>query len=150
MKDRKARIIREVKAKLQSEMSDLQSEIAEIKASGAEDQKSAMGDKYETSREITAASLEKLFSTYEGKTQQFQMLEKIERADPGEAVDFGSLVSTDSGCFLIGPSVGAFEFEGENIFLISPHAPMAEALLGTGKGEKITFRGKEIQILELS
>lgn len=81
-----------------------------------------------------------------------KLKEEMLRIDPAvnnNQVSPGSLVTTDLGIYYIGISAGKIDLEKKSYFAISMSAPIAQALKGKKIGEKVSFNGKMIQVLDV-
>ena len=112
-----------------------------------EDTKSSAGDKYETGR----AMMQQQIDMYQAELHKAEMLYNAMKAsDPGKSVDFvstGSFVVTDSGVYFISAGVGKVIFENQEIFVISPAAPVAQQLMNKKKGQLADFAGKQYKVI---
>lgn len=75
---------------------------------------------------------------------------RIEVSAKGSVVGPGSIVKTSNGNYYIGISAGKVEIGKDTYFAISISAPMGQLLKGLKKGDKTTFNGKPIEILEVA
>jgi transcription elongation GreA/GreB family factor len=112
-----------------------------------EDTKSSAGDKYETGRAMMQQQID-MHQTELNKAEMLYNAMKV--SDPGKAtghVSTGSLVVTDSGVYFISAGVGKVVFENQEIFVISPAAPVAQQLMNKKKGEMADFAGKQYKVI---
>ena len=70
---------------------------------------------------------------------QLQQLLSLKNSEIKPNVHSGSLVTTDKGIFYIGIGLGKIDFEGQNLFVISPGSPIGKVFLGKSVGEKVSF-----------
>lgn len=108
-----------------SQLSDLALEIEKvyIEAKLALEQLKTLRDKLANNNEIAVGSLFTLRDVNSGETTNFFMVP----SGGGECVDIGN----------------------EEVTLISSKAPIAEAVMGKKKGEKIIFRNRTFEIVEI-
>ena len=104
--------------------------------------KSSAGDKYETSRVMMQAELDKQSLLLQQFIQQKNVFLKIQKTKPSEKIDFGSWVETNQGNYLIAVGVGKVR----DAFVISLASPLGIALKGQKRGDKISFQNKEYKI----
>ena len=104
--------------------------------------KSSAGDKYETSREMMQAELDKQSLLLQQFIHQKNVFLKIQKTKPSEKIDFGSWVETNQGNYLIAVGVGKVR----DAFVISLASPLGIALKGQKRGDKISFQNKEYKI----
>jgi len=81
-----------------------------------------------------------------------KLKEEMMRIDPNSTnsiVSAGSLVITSIGNYYIAISAGKIDLDKESYFAISMSAPIAQALKGKKIKDKISFNGKNIEILDV-
>ena len=124
----------------------LQNEMRALQEASEEETKSSAGDKYETTREMIQAEKEKLAERIE-ETGKFQHLMSSIQPDVRSAVvQSGSLVQTENGWLYLSVSLGTLEVDGQKIFVISPVAPIGQAMLGKKAGDVFQLNGKSQMI----
>ena len=104
--------------------------------------KSSAGDKYETSRAMMQAELDKQNILLQQFIQQKNVFLKIQKTKPSEKIDFGSWVETNQGNYLIAIGIGKVR----DAFVISLASPLGMALKGQRIGDKTSFQNKEYKI----
>jgi hypothetical protein len=80
------------------------------------------------------------------------MKEVLARIDPTmrqERVREGALVRTDRGLFYIAVGLGRVVVEGAEVLVMSPQAPLAEALGRTPVGGTAHFNGVAYRVVEI-
>jgi hypothetical protein len=113
------------------------------------DQKSSMGDKYETGRAMAHLEIEKLSATRSNTEQSIALMTKYPpNIHTGEA-KMGSLLQTDLGLFYLLVSVGEIKTDHHALFVISPQSPMGKALVGKKPGDTVEFNQKKGRIISL-
>jgi transcription elongation GreA/GreB family factor len=134
---------------LEDRLGLLQSEMRSLHDSSEEETKSSAGDKYETTREMIQAEKEKLAGRMEETTKFQHIISSIQPSETSSTVQSGSLVRTESGWLYLSASLGTVEVNGQKIFVISPIAPIGQAMLGKKEGQTFSLNGKSqtIQIL---
>ena len=113
--------------------------------SSSSETKSSAGDKYETGREMANAERDRN-AAHMQQAQQLQA--ELARISPDAVCDTvrpGALVSTSMGRFYI--SISAGKLDGQDVFAVSPAAPVAVALRGLRAGEEAAFNGKTVRVL---
>ena len=110
------------------------------------EEKSSMGDKYETSRAMghidsDRASLQIL----EAKKQQ-AALQVLDADVLHDTVQNGSIIITDTILYFIAVAIGSRSFENHTVHIISPRAPVALKLMGLHAGDAIEFNSKPITL----
>lgn len=145
----KIKVYEALKALVAERMALSQINLDRLNESSHEETKSSAGDKFETSREMLRQELNKA----EAHLNQFVVHQKqLQGINPDlvhSAVDFGSLVQTNLGTFLISIAIGKFKLENESYYAISAESPMAEALMGKSVGEEVSVNGRGVKIFRL-
>jgi len=124
---------------LQGKLELLDLQLAELRAGAESEGKSSAGDKHETGRAMMHLEQEQLQKQVGEMQNQLQQLLAIKNSEFKPNVHSGSLVTTDKGIFYIGIGLGKIEFEGQNLFVISPASPIGKVFLGKGLGENVSF-----------
>lgn len=118
------------------------SAMAAAQASANEESKSSAGDKYETGRAMAQNQRDLYARQYEQARQELLNLEKLGLESTPTITIPGSLVETTLGWIFISVSLGAVDFEGRKIWVVSPQSPIAQAILHKASGEPFTFQRK--------
>ena len=127
--------------------SDLEASARSARAAHAEatDEQCKAENKYDT-RGLEASYLARGQSRQAAETEQARrqfegMVVREFGAD--EAIDIGALVEVEAGTerswYFIGPSAGGIEVvhEGREIFVITPHSPLGQQLLGRRRKDRL-------------
>ncbi len=136
-------------ALLEHRMGLLQGEMRSLHDSSEEETKSSAGDKYETTREMIQAEKEKLAGRIEETTKFQHIVSGLQPTESSATVQSGSLVRTENGWMYLSVSLGTVEVEGQKIFVISPIAPIGQAMLGKREGQTFSLNGKSQTIQTL-
>lgn len=140
--DHCASFLRERKAEIDKQLRDLEESL------GSES-KSTAGDKHDTARAMTHLEQEKLGRRELLLSKEIHLLSKITNESVPNTVELGSVVYLDRLTFFLGPSMGKIEVEGQQVMVISPSAPISQAMLGKKKGDTFTFNGIQREIVAL-
>lgn len=124
----------------------LKAELATTLDARNSDTKSSAGDKHEVGRAMVQQELDQLEAQL-AKTQAMQQeLARVPLDRNCDRVAFGSLVTTDQGCYFIAIGLGAVEVNGETCYVISLASPIGQALKDKRVGEVLDFNGKRITV----
>lgn len=146
----KTNLISQISKLLHQKIEAAQSAIAAAKEARNNDTKSSAGDKYETGREMMQIEIDK-HELQLSKAEQLKLdLEKIDTAIENSSVCFGALVRTNFETYLISIGLGKFNFDNQTYYAISLASPIGNALKDKSVGDKISFQGREIEILNIS
>lgn len=124
--------------------------IAEARKSSASETKSSAGDKYETSREMLQGVIEQhthQLQEAQKLRENFQVI--IQNPATSKKASAGSVIETDSGNFFLSIPAGITEIQGHKYAMISLYSPIGKLLIEKGKGDKLTFNGKEYTITKV-
>ena len=127
---------------LEQKIKIAQESISCIQEARNNETKSSAGDKYETSRAMMQAELDKQNILLQQFIQQKNVFLKIQKTKPSEKIDFGSWVETNQGNYLIAIGIGKVR----EAFVISLASPLGMVLKGQRIGDKTTFQNKEYKI----
>ena len=123
-------------------------ELKHLSEAIAEDTKSSAGDKYETSREMANLEKEKLHAQALGFKNSLATLGALPQGTSTK-IDLGSLIQTNKEWIHLSISLGQLTIDGEKVLVISPLAPLARILMGKEKGETVSFRDNNYQIISI-
>lgn len=110
------------------------------------DTKSTAGDKHETGRAMMQHEQEKLRIQLTEIEQQLTLLQKINPENKAEKIQLGSMVQTDKACFYIAIAFGQLKIQTQQIFVISPIAPIAQQMLGKSINDQFEMNGLTYKI----
>jgi hypothetical protein len=66
-----------------------------------------------------------------------------------DSVTAGAFIETDIASFFIAAGLGRQTVEGQTFYFLSPHAPLAGALLHKKKGDSFPFNKNDIAITDI-
>jgi transcription elongation GreA/GreB family factor len=135
---------------LQGKLGGLELQLAELRAGAESEGKSSAGDKHETGRAMMHLEQEQLQKQVGELQNQLQQLLSLKNSEFKPNVHSGSLVTTDKGVFYIGIGLGKIDFEGQNLFVISPASPIGKVFMGKIKGDAFSFGPARYNILEIA
>jgi len=113
------------------------------------EEKSSMGDKYETGRAMSQNVRDISAKQLQEALKDSSVVKQLNPEKENAIVALGSAVKTTAGNFYIAVSVGQLKIEKETWFALSAIAPIAQAMLNKKVGDTYTFRGKNETILEV-
>jgi hypothetical protein len=106
-------------------------------------------DRYDSYRIQLLRKRDMFAGQFQKTVEQIECLGKIGVDKLHDKVEFGSVVFTDKQNMFIATGIGKLKFENTDIFVISPHVPVYEAIKGKTKGDVVDFRGSKIEITEV-
>lgn len=121
----------------------------EAQQSANEENKSSMGDKYETGRAMAQIERDKNAERLNESLKMKATLEGMPLSPNPDKVSPGTLAVTSGGVFFIAIPLGKVEMEGLTVFVISPVSPLGNALLNKRIGETVTVNGRDYCVEEV-
>ncbi len=150
MNDFKSQVFQAAFDLLEEKNKLLSSELKSLEQSIHEDTKSSAGDKYETGREMIRQEIGKVENQFkQNKMFVMELTHYLDAQKPSLKISEGSLVCWGEDWLFISISIGQIEVNGQKVFLLSKNSPLGNELLGKGKQDQVTFRGKSKMIKEL-
>lgn len=134
---------------LENKMKVIVSDIKSFQETSNDDTKSSSGDKFETTRAMMDLEKEKAAIQLEELQKMKEIFLQIIPKVKHDKVRLGSLATCNIGKFYFSVGLGKISVEGEDFMAISLASPIGKELLGKTAGDKITFNGREVEILEL-
>ncbi len=114
------------------------------------DQKSSMGDKYETSRAMLHLTQENASVQLREATKLQHRLARINPdLDALSNANVGALVMTERHRFFIAISIGEVIVSDQTFLIVSPDSPMGKSLITKRVGDHFQFLGKQEIILQI-
>lgn len=145
----KAGIFEQIRELLNTRTEELTQAIASIKESRDNESKSSAGDKYETGRAMMQIELDKNETQLRNTLQLKSELSHINLQQSYDRVAFGSLVITNQENYFIAVGMGKIMLGDVAYYAISMASPIGMVLKDQKVGQKISFQGREIAILEI-
>ena len=136
-------------ALIEQRVTNAQLSMQQAQEAANEEEKSSAGDKYETSRAMSHLEKDMHAKQLESNRQELAVVSSIECDNIFNAVTTGSVVICDGASFFIAAGLGKASIEGENIYLLSPNAPVAALLFNKKCGDHIDFNNKVFLIKDL-
>lgn len=128
----------------------LQLAINSIKDSRDSNTKSSAGDKYETGRAMAQIELDNVERQLQQTLHLKNDLLKIDVSKPYTQVDYGALVQTQAGYYLLAIGLGIVKVGNQPFYCISSSSPIGKALLGKHPGDIFTFRDTQFTIIAIN
>lgn len=135
--------------KLNSQIEELRIVLNQILIATSSDSKSSAGDKHETSVSMAQLEQEKLVNQINIQQKNYDALLTINASTKNTDVRLGSLIETSIGWFYISVGIGKFNCNNQEIFAISPTAPLSQSILHKEKNQTINFNEKIIEIINI-
>jgi len=134
---------------LDAKADDAEHAIASAKESRNNDTKSSAGDKYETGRAMMQMEIDNNEMQLSKTRIQQEELFKIDLTRKYDQVSPGSLVITTNENYFISIAMGKISVSENNFYAISLASPIGMLLNHKKAGDKVSFQGKDIVILQI-
>jgi transcription elongation GreA/GreB family factor len=141
----KEKIVKALLAEFSAKADDLQNEIQSLEASRNNESKSTAGDKHEVGRAMAQTELDTMEKRLATLKEQANTIKNLP-LDLQNKVGRGSLVETSNGLYFLAVGFGKVEVGGKSYFVISPAAPIGQAMLGKKAGDQFEFRGQNMAV----
>ncbi|MDN5204487.1 3-oxoacyl-ACP synthase [Fulvivirgaceae bacterium BMA10] len=136
--------------KLDKRINNAQAAVDRARQSANGESKSSVGDKYETSRAMGHLDQDMYAKQLDEALKVKKLLLQLDPDKRHESVEAGSLIKTNKGYFYLAVGIGEITIKNEKFFVISPLAPIAQAMLGKKAMDKIQFNKQDFIIEEIS
>ena len=146
LKNLKSDLIKQLSDILNQKIEILQIAIESGKESRNTDTKSSAGDKFETGRAMMQMEIEKNEVQLNKTKYILSELSGINVTQISDKIEFGSLVFTDNGNYLISFALGKVHFNNSDFYAISLASPLGSALEHKRIGEAVKFQEKQFTI----
>ena len=131
---------------IQERMDGLQKAMKEAQDAANEETKSSSGDKYETTRAMNQLDKDMYARQLLENGRELAAIMETDCEQAKFVAEPGSYVQCPSGNFFVLAGLGNITFDGTELYVISPNAPLARSMAGKGKGDSFTFNNKVMVI----
>lgn len=149
LKSLKHNLIEKVLIDLDDKVNELHMAVLSAKESRASDTKSSAGDKFETGRSMMQMEIEKNESQLQRTLKMKHDIEEINYQCNYSKVEFGSLVQTDKGIYLISVPLGKVTVNTTDVFCITMASPVGQAMAEKLVDDTFEFNGLSQKIIEI-
>ena len=112
-------------------------------------EKSSMGDKYETGRAMSQLERDMHAKQLSKLQEEYQKLLRVDLQTAHKMVATGALVRTETQLYWVAVSLGQIILEEEKVMVVSPLSPIAQSFLGKKKKDSFTLNGKTQTIVSV-
>jgi hypothetical protein len=135
---------------VQSRISHIREVLNQASEDAQTDQKSSMGDKYETSRAMLHLTQENASVQLREATKLQHLLTRMDRnLNDALNANVGSLVITEKHRFFIAISIGEVIVSDQPFLVVSPDSPIGKSLMTKRAGDHFQFQGRQETILQI-
>ncbi|MBO9199781.1 hypothetical protein J7I42_05840 [Niastella sp. MAH-29] len=110
------------------------------------EEKSSVGDKYETARAMGQLETEMHAKQLAQQIRELALLHEVKADIVYHVATMGACIECAAGTFFIAAGLGKQTIAGKLIIYLSPQAPLAKLVQNKKKGESFVFNGKETVI----
>jgi transcription elongation GreA/GreB family factor len=114
------------------------------------EEKSSMGDKYETGRAMSQLARDMSAKQVFENKQELANLLKLENTKTDKTIVQGSVVMANEKVFYIAVGLGVIDFNGMQVTVLSPKAPLAQLMLGKKAGDVFELNKKQFAIEQIN
>lgn len=114
------------------------------------EEKSSMGDKYETGRAMSQLARDMSAKQVFENKQELANLLKLENTKTDKTIVQGSVVMANGKVFYIAVGLGVIDFNGMQVTVLSPKAPLANLMLGKKAGDTFELNKKQFAIEQIN
>jgi transcription elongation GreA/GreB family factor len=135
----KTKLFEHCKSEIEKRITSFTAAMIDAQESANSEDKSSAGDKYETGRAMSQIARDMNAKQLKAAKQDLLSLMLINPSIVCTKVQKGALVETSNNQIIfIATSIGAIEFDGCKIAVVSPAAPIVKGLLNKFIGDEIT------------
>ncbi len=131
---------------LEDVLATLKSELNVLRIEQSENGKSSMGDKYETSAELTRSTISQLEQRVARVQQHLHYARQFAGQPTQKEVVSGSIIVTSSGTFLLGVPFGKLPLNNDVVIGISSASPIGKQLLSKQVGSQVLWNNNASSI----
>lgn len=113
------------------------------------EEKSSAGDKYETSRAMNQRERDMFAQQLDAAQQELSLAAFIDCSGINNTAVPGSVIMSQNACFFILAGLGKLKFEGRDVFVISPRAPLIEQFFQKKSTDSFLINGKTDYIMDI-
>jgi|SRR5882724_9302162 len=113
------------------------------------EEKSSAGDKYETARAMSHLEKDMHARQLAEHMKELALLRDINVDIIYDAAMPGAFIKCADASFFIAAGLGKQIVDGNQVFFLSPLAPLAKLLSRKKAGDHFLFNGKDVQIIEV-
>jgi transcription elongation GreA/GreB family factor len=149
MKPDKQQILTECQQVIAARIERARQAITYAQESANQETKSSAGDKYETGRALAQLERDKASRQMAEALKLKKVLDQVKPGEKKGKIEFGSVVITDIGHFMLAAGLGQIEAGKMQVFVLSPVSPLGRRLLGHVAGDTVQFNDRAYHILQV-
>lgn len=134
---------------LQQRIRVSQSLMNAAQAAANEEEKSSVGDKYETARSMNQLDREMHGKQLLLHQKELERLKQVNWKQHSSTIQSGSLVVCSGLLIFIAAGIGTIMWEQQQVIILSPSAPLAAELTGKKAGDSVQVKHQSYQIQKI-
>ncbi|SDL33025.1 hypothetical protein SAMN05421823_105217 [Catalinimonas alkaloidigena] len=146
LRTQKEALLTQLHAVVDEKIATAQAAIASAKESRDGETKSTAGDKYETGRAMMQIEMDRHEAQLGKALALKNELARVDLTKTYAKAEFGSLVATTQGTYLLAIGLGKVDAEGQTYFTVSLASPIGQLLQGKSTGDAVQFGGRTLVI----
>ncbi|OYU96967.1 MAG: 3-oxoacyl-ACP synthase [Bacteroidetes bacterium B1(2017)] len=135
---------------LQTRMAETNEAMLAAQESANSNEKSSMGDKYETGRAMSQLERDMHAKQLAKLQDEYRKLLQVDVESKYSQIETGALVQTEKVQYWIAISLGQVLVDEQKIMVVSPLSPVAQAMLGKKIGDSFTINGNTQKLVKIS
>ncbi|PKR81026.1 hypothetical protein CW751_07620 [Brumimicrobium salinarum] len=149
MEELKSKVVSEIKNVLDERLKMAQQTYNDALESRNNDTKSSAGDKYETSRAMMQQEMDNAQRSIHQIKMMRNELFRLPIQESNLKATAGALITTNSGKYFLGLSMGKVLVGEHVVFAISTGSPLGKLLLNKKEGDRFVLNNMEQEILSI-
>ena len=145
----KQRLLVECKQYVASRIETANQSMINAQQAANEEDKSSVGDKYETGRAMMQIERDKAAQQLDEALKLKKIIDQIPIEMGSEKIMLGSLVITNSKKIFISIGVGKLILDDEEFLVVAPGSPLGKQLMGLKVNDETMFNKERLTILQI-
>jgi len=134
-------------ALLEERMMAAEAAMISAQESANTNEKSSMGDKYETGRAMSLQERDLYAKQLDALQKEYRKLKVIDAHAVQSIIETGALVQTENKWYWVAIAFGQVQLGENRVMVVSPLSPVAQQMLGKRTGDGFEINGKKEKIL---
>ena len=145
----KQRLVAECKRYVASRIETANQAMINAQKAANEEDKSSVGDKYETGRAMMQIERDKAAQQLDEALKLKNIIDQLPIERESEKIMLGSLVITNSKKIFISIGIGKLTLDDEEFLVVAPGSPLGKQLMGLKVHDETMFNKERLTILQI-
>jgi transcription elongation GreA/GreB family factor len=128
-------------------MKNLEAAMLSAQESANTNEKSSMGDKYETGRAMSLQERDLYAKQLDALQNEYRKLKVIDVHAAKLIIETGALVQTENNWYWVAIAFGQVIMDAGKVMVVSPLSPVAQQMIGKMAGDSYEINGKKDRIV---